>query len=83
MALGGCSQESDILVCRVSVNAGDPGPALDTTVAALLAYSVQDYFRDKSETGWGQRPQWQWADYAPLVVEDEMGWTSECVKVVK
>jgi hypothetical protein len=83
VALGGCSQESDILACRVSVNAGDPGPALDTTVAALLGYSVQDYFRDKSEAGWGQRPEWDWADYAPLVVEDEMGWTSECVEVTK
>jgi hypothetical protein len=81
VALGGCSQESDILACRVSVNAGDPGPALDTTVAALLGYSVQDYFRDKSEAGWGQRPDWDWADYAPLVVEDETGWTSECVEV--
>lgn len=81
VALGGCSQESDILVCRVSVNAGDPGPALDTTVAALLGYSVQDYYRDKSEEGWGQRPEWQWADYTPLVVEDETGWMSECVEV--
>lgn len=83
MALGGCTQEGDILACRVSVNAGDPGPALDTTVAALLGYSVQDYFRDKSEAGWGQRPEWDWGDYAPLVVEDETGWMSECVEVVR
>ena len=83
VALGGCALESDILACRVSVNAGDPGPALDTTVAALLGYSVQDYFRDKSEAGWGQRPDWDWADYAPLVVEDETGWMSECVEVTK
>ena len=83
VALGGCALESDILACRVSVNAGDPGPALDTTVAALLGYSVQDYFRDKSEEGWGQRPDWDWADYAPLVVKDETGWTSECVEVTK
>jgi hypothetical protein len=83
VALGGCALESDILACRVSVNAGDPGPALDTTVAALLGYSVQDYFRDKSEAGWGQRPAWDWVDYAPLVVEDETGWMSECVEVTK
>ncbi|MFZ1754193.1 MAG: hypothetical protein WBO46_20305 [Caldilineaceae bacterium] len=83
VVLGGCSQESDILTCRVSVNSGAPGPALDTAVAALLGYGVQDYFRDKSEAGWGQRPDWQWADYVPLVVEDETGWTSECVEVTK
>jgi len=83
VALGGCSQESDILACRVGVNTGDPGPALDAAVAALLGYSVQDYFRDKSEEGWGQRPDWDWVDYAPLVVEDETGWMSECVEVTK
>lgn len=83
VALGGCTQESDILACRVSVNTGDPGPSLDTALAALLGYSVQDYHRDKSEAGWAERTEWDWADYAPLVVEDETGWMSECVEVIK
>ena len=81
LALGGCSQEGDILACRVSVNAGDPGPALDAATAALLGYSVADYFRDKSETGWAERPAWEWGDYGPLVVVSEAGWTSDCVEV--
>ncbi|MBI3960487.1 MAG: hypothetical protein HY328_16880 [Chloroflexi bacterium] len=65
------------------MNTGDPGPALDTTVAALLGYSVQDYFRDRSEASWGKRSEWNWADYAPLVRESEAGWMSECVEVTK
>ena len=81
VALGGCTKEGDILACRVSVNAGDPGPALDTALAALLGYNVQDYHRDKSEAGWAERTEWNWADYGPLVVEDETGWMSECVEV--
>ena len=81
LALGGCSREGDILACRVSVNAGDPGPALDAATAALLAYSVSDFFRDKSESDWAQRPAWEWGDYGPLVVESESGWMSDCVEV--
>lgn len=83
LALGGCTREGDILACRVSVNAGDPGSALDAATAALLAYSVSDFFRDKSEADWGQRPDWDWADYAPLVQESETGWMSACVEVRK
>jgi len=81
LALGDCTGERDILACRVSVNAGDPGPALDAATAALLAYSVADYFRDKSEAGWAQRPEWNWADYRPLVRESESEWASACVEV--
>ena len=83
VALGGCTREGDILACRVSVNAGDTGPALDAAMSALLGYAVSDYFRDKSETGWAERPQWDWADYRPLVVVDESGWVSACVEVTK
>lgn len=81
VALGGCSQEGDILACRMSVNAGDPGPALDTAMAALLGYSVQDYFRDKSEAGWGQRPEWDWGDFYPLVRSRDDVWEGVCLEV--
>lgn len=83
LALGGCTREGDILACRVSVNAGDPGPALNAATAALLAYSVSDFHRDRSESGWAERPAWEWGDYRPLVVENEAGWTSDCVEVRK
>ena len=81
LTLGGCTHEGDILACRVSVNVGDPGPAMDAATAALLAYSVSDFFRDKSETGWAERSEWEWADYRPFVKESESGWTSTCVEV--
>ena len=83
VALGGCSQESDILACRVRVNAGDPGPALDTALAALLGYSVQDYHRDKSEAAWGQRAEWEWQSFTPLVRQVDDVWMGECVEVTK
>lgn len=83
VALGGCTQEGDILACRVSVNAGDPGPALDTALAALLGYSVQDYHRDKSKAGWGQRPEWEWQSFTPLVRQVDDVWMGECVEVTK
>lgn len=81
LTLGGCTREGDILACRVSVNAGDPGPALDAATATLLGYSVADFYRNKSETGWAERPEWNWADYRPLVKESESGWRSTCVEV--
>jgi hypothetical protein len=83
VALGQCAEEGDILACRVSVNAGDPGPALDTALTALLAYSVHDYFRVKSEENWGSQSAWNWADYVPLVVENAAGWMSACMEVEK
>ena len=83
VALGQCAEEGDILACRVSVGAGDPGPALHTALATLLGYSVADYFRVKSEEEWAQRPAWQWADYAPLVEKTEDDWTSLCMEVTK
>lgn len=83
VALGGCTREGDILACRVSVNVGDPGPALDAATAALLGYSVADFFRDESEMGWAQRASWDWADYEPLVRSRDDVWVSDCVEVTK
>ncbi len=76
-----CEESDTGLSCQVAVDHGAPGPALDAAVAAALAVGLHDALRVKSPQAWRERPVWSWAQFTPLLHQEQETWRSDCVTV--
>ena len=77
LVLTGCAEDA----CRLAVSRGEPGPALDVALSVAMAYGVQRTWGDRTKEAWEQRGEWDWADYEPLIVQEDGEWRGTCVEV--
>ncbi len=76
LVLIGCAED----VCRVAVSQGE-GHVLDVALSVAMAYGVQRTWGDRTKEAWEQRGEWRWADYEPLIVQEDGEWRGTCVEV--
>jgi hypothetical protein len=79
-----CKGADGDLTCRVAVQQGQAGDALNVALMTAIAWGVEDFFRPRTDAAWNaaQNTQWSWEHFRPLITyEGGSGWRSACLSV--